>query len=294
VAGVTDVAPTLTHPRASREGHPHLRADQSPGRLALPVALLCRLRGSGRIGSALVVASAAGVDRAGDRLPADLVELFWRGAGPRSADVPASGQAHGNGILWLGGGCQWWMSSTPRGRETEPHPVSRTLSRVSIKRLFSNWGRGQWLVATAVILAIATVIVGVADDLLAAAILQAVTLVFGVYGSYVLGQVSARQAAQDLVRPHARSAFRRMLNLYAALGRLHEAVGQQLTWLSSLEGMHDKTVNFEHVRASLMLLEAVVIEQIATGEDAIEDWRDLVPDEVAEIERKARERGEDV
>ncbi len=193
--------------------------------------------------------------------------------------------------LWLGGECQWWMSSTP-GEGSRSLAVPRTLSRVSINRLFSNWGRGQWLVATAVVLAIATVIVGVVGDLLAAAILQAVTLVFSVYGSYMLGQVSARQAAQELVRPHARSAFRRMQNLYAALGRLHEAVGQQLMRLSSLEGMDDK--NFEHVRASLMLLEAVVIEQIATGEDAIEDWRDLVPDEVAEIERKARERGEDV
>jgi hypothetical protein len=159
---------------------------------------------------------------------------------------------------------------------------------------FSSWGRGQWLVATAVVLAIAAVIVGVAGDLLALAILQAITLVFSVYGSYVLGQVSARQAAQDLVRPHARSAFRRMLNLYAALGRLHTEVGQQLTRLTTLTSMDDKTLNFEHVRASLMLLEAVVIEQIATGEDAIEDWRDLVPNEVAEIELKARERGEDV
>lgn len=169
----------------------------------------------------------------------------------------------------------------------------RTLARVSIRQLFSDWGRGQWLVATAVVLAIATVIVGVADSLLAAAILQAVTLVFSVYGSYMLGQVSARQAAQELVRPHARSAFRRMLNLYRALGRLQETVGQQLTRLSSLEGMDDKTVGFEHVRASLILIEAVVVEQIATGEDAIEDWRDLVPDEVAKIERRAQERGED-
>lgn len=173
-------------------------------------------------------------------------------------------------------------------------PLPRTLSRVSTRRLFSSWGRGQWLVATAVVLAIATVIVGVADNLLAAGILQAVTLVFSVYGSYVLGQASARQAAQELVRPHARSAFRRMQNLYAGLGRLQEAVGQQLTRLSSLKGMDDKTVDFAHVRGSLTLLETVIIEQIATGEDAIEDWRDLVPDEVAEIERKARERGGNV
>ena len=32
-------------------------------------------------------------------------------------------------------------------------------------------------------------------------------------------------------------------------------------------------------------LDAIVIEQLVTADDAIEDWRDIVPEDVAEVER---------
>jgi hypothetical protein len=41
VAGVTGVAPTLHHPRASREGHPHLWGDRRDGTLAARVPQRC-------------------------------------------------------------------------------------------------------------------------------------------------------------------------------------------------------------------------------------------------------------
>ena len=33
-------------------------------------------------------------------------------------------------------------------------------------------------------------------------------------------------------------------------------------------------------------IEVIVIEQLATADDALEDWRDIVPEEVDELSRK--------
>ena len=43
----------------------------------------------------------------------------------------------------------------------------------------------------------------------------------------------------------------------------------------------------------LDLVQALVNEHIATGQDAIEDWRDIVPDEVKEIEGIERRSSEE-
>ena len=41
---------------------------------------------------------------------------------------------------------------------------------------------------------------------------------------------------------------------------------------------------------ALDVIEAIVLEQIPTGADALEDWRDIVPDDVADVERRLREQ----
>ena len=153
-----------------------------------------------------------------------------------------------------------------------------------------KWGRGQWLVAAAVVLAVVTVCVQSRKppNLLAASILQAAALVFSIYGSYVLGQVSAREAAREMIKPHAASAFRRMLNLYQGLGRLKKAIA---TSGADLNGLREpdaaQYIVYSHVAWALALLDAMVTEQVATGEDAVNDWRDLAPEEVARVERLA-------
>jgi len=35
-------------------------------------------------------------------------------------------------------------------------------------------------------------------------------------------------------------------------------------------------------------LQAIVVEQIATAGDALDDWRDIVPEDVEEVERRLR------
>jgi hypothetical protein len=111
-------------------------------------------------------------------------------------------------------------------------------------------------------------------------LLQMFTFAVGLVGSYVWGRQSARSAAREMITPHARSAFRRLLSLYGSLSRLANAIANsrpdpQAAFVSSV--VLDK-------------LEAIVVEQIKTADDALEDWSDLVPDDVAEVRRRVADR----
>ena len=97
----------------------------------------------------------------------------------------------------------------------------------------------------------------------------------GLLGSYIFGKNSAAAGALDVVKPHARAALRRVFALYRSLYRL------------SLKIEELKEEGPDH---RLDLIQALVNEQIATGQDAIEDWRDIVPEAVEEIEGIERRR----
>ena len=107
------------------------------------------------------------------------------------------------------------------------------------------------------------------------ALFQILTWGTGLLGSYIFAQYSARASAFDVVRPHARSAFRRVLTLYNSLYRLSEKV---------------EDLKKEGPDHRLDLIQALVNEQISTGQDALEDWRDIVPEEVEEVERRGKAR----
>lgn len=107
-------------------------------------------------------------------------------------------------------------------------------------------------------------------------LLQVFSLGLGLLGSFVFGRESAREAAKDLVKPHARSAFRRLVSLYQSLSRLAKAIQS-----ARLVNISDPVYPFV-----LDKLESLVIEQIATANDALEDWRDIVPEDVEELRAK--------
>lgn len=159
----------------------------------------------------------------------------------------------------------------------------------------SNRWPGLTLLVSGV-LAVVTVLVGTQAEpnKLATALLQGITLVLSTAGSFVLGKAASREAAREVIRPHARSAFRRVQNLYMALGRQRQALNTEQIRLARLcvETGDGENLAFEHVRGSMLALEYMVVEQISTADDALEDWRDLVPDEVAAIEAEARRREE--
>jgi hypothetical protein len=135
---------------------------------------------------------------------------------------------------------------------------------------------GFLLGIVAAALAVLTVVIGVRTppNTLATSLLQAFTFILGVLAAYIFAKASAEGAARELVRPHARSAFRRQKGLYMGLGRLIDEIDLQI---ASLED--------ENSRLSLKILRVMIIEQLGMSGDALDDWRDLVPDEVEQLER---------
>ena len=103
------------------------------------------------------------------------------------------------------------------------------------------------------------------------ALLQFVILLTGLWGAYIMGKQSALSAAQDLIRPHARAAFRRILSLQKSIHNL---------------SLRIERLQRERDDRRLSEIRAVVDEQIVAGNDAIEDWRDIIPDDVDEMVRR--------
>jgi len=119
---------------------------------------------------------------------------------------------------------------------------------------------------------------------------QVIMLGAGLFGTFVVGRESAKSAARDVIRPSARSAFRRVWALYKGLARLRGSVAERKDFLDSVANLDDGSVAMSHVNSQLSVLLAQIVEQVNTADDAMKDWRDLVPDEVDALEREAAER----
>lgn len=100
---------------------------------------------------------------------------------------------------------------------------------------------------------------------------------FGLATALIGSYLFARRYAD---KPHARSAFRRILRLYDSLSRLGNVISKA------------QKTNPNENNGILQVLQAMVTEQIATVDDALEDWRDIIPKDVEEIERKLKEKKE--
>ncbi|MDE0086756.1 MAG: hypothetical protein OXU23_13645 [Candidatus Poribacteria bacterium] len=104
---------------------------------------------------------------------------------------------------------------------------------------------------------------------------QVFVLTAGLVGSFIFGQQSAKEAAREIIKPHARSAFRRLVSLYESLSRASTVI--ELT---------ESSESSEDIRVTIAKLDAIVTEQLNTADDALEDWRDIVPEDVEELKQK--------
>lgn len=109
-------------------------------------------------------------------------------------------------------------------------------------------------------------------------LMQFMTYGLGLYGSYIQGQDKMHENAKDLIKPHARSAFRRLASLYESLSKLAYAV-------------RDSKVIMAQNQLALLVLErmdGIIDGQISTADDALEDWRDIIPEELQELDSRLR------
>lgn len=103
---------------------------------------------------------------------------------------------------------------------------------------------------------------------------QVFALGIGLVGSYIMGRASAVEAGREIIKPHARSAFRRLISLTKSLARL----------VQTIDAIRATRAHSEQTLTVLDRIEGIVIEQIATAADALEDWRDVLPDEFRALE----------
>ncbi|MCY4403451.1 MAG: hypothetical protein OXD54_12815 [Candidatus Poribacteria bacterium] len=105
--------------------------------------------------------------------------------------------------------------------------------------------------------------------------MQFIFLVIGFSVAFWVRKKSIENAVREMVKPHARSAFRRLTSLYDSLLRAS-------TVLRTLNASPDP----DDYRIIFSKLQAIVTEQINTADDALEDWRDVVPEDVDELKQK--------
>lgn len=98
-----------------------------------------------------------------------------------------------------------------------------------------------------------------------AILLQVMILGLGWAGTFVFG----RLASEGIAKPQARSAFRRMISIYVSLSGMAQRV--------------DECVSSDQQQETLLVLRALIGEQIRAADDAIEDWKDIAPDQVEEL-----------
>lgn len=111
----------------------------------------------------------------------------------------------------------------------------------------------------------------------------------GVGFSFFSGRQSARVAAADVLRPHAKAAMRRLTNLGAGIRGFGEALNAERRYIETEAENNGGMVPATHVTQAHEMLSIQIQAQIRTTTDAMEDWREFVPDEVAAVERQGNQ-----
>jgi hypothetical protein len=150
-----------------------------------------------------------------------------------------------------------------------------------------SWWRRYWQAIVLGALATATVVLQVMvsrDRALTGpevALFGGVALGLTIWATFLAARQTIEEAAQASIRPHARSALRRVVTLSGALDRLAALVDREKRQfvLETDDESFEAILFATQARQSLDKLAGVVQEQQASAKDAIEDWSDILPDE---------------
>lgn len=128
------------------------------------------------------------------------------------------------------------------------------------------------LIGLGILALIILVVIAATRDLsgLESVLLQIILLAIGSSISFFAGQ----QAVEKAAKPHARSAFRRLISLYNGLSRAAKAIESS-----------QRSESDEDYQVLLARLREIVAHQLITADDALEDWRDIVSEDVKELKK---------
>ena len=108
-----------------------------------------------------------------------------------------------------------------------------------------------------------------------------------------LGRESLKRGTADVLKPHGRKAVRRIVRLGQGIGSFSTTIATQRNLMRQRGADQNGAVEVFEVEGAFEMLEAHVAAQLGIVEDAIEDWRDVVPAEVEAIESQAKKVNED-
>lgn len=148
--------------------------------------------------------------------------------------------------------------------------------RTSVRELYarSSYRVGSWVGWALVVGAIAYTAwrIGVEATAPATAgqdpVGELLALIGGIAGSFL--------ASRSMFRAHARSAFRRLLSMYDGLGEIAKTAVCETP---------------EEHESALARIGAIASVHYGTASDALEDWADLAPQQVAELRESLASRG---
>lgn len=103
-----------------------------------------------------------------------------------------------------------------------------------------------------------------------------------------LGRQSLTKATSDVLKHDGRKAVRRIVSLGNGIGSFSGAIETQQALMQARGDLNGGKVDVFEVEGAFATLEAHVNAQLGIVQDAIEDWRDVVPAEVEAIEDRAR------
>lgn len=103
-------------------------------------------------------------------------------------------------------------------------------------------------------------------------LLQLLGIIVGLMGSAWVGRKSAREAGREYMRAHSRAAFRQLVFLYRSFAEVARII----------ETPQESDSHHEY-QVTLAELKGIVFGQLATADSALEQWKDIVPEDVEEL-----------
>ena len=107
---------------------------------------------------------------------------------------------------------------------------------------------------------------------LESSLLQVISIMASVASSYYF----SKKAARNMVEERAKLALRRIFTVYTFFPRIIQSIEDQKTFLNTVSESQQGLTK-SHVDQSLDLLKVQSYEQLGAMNDAVDDWKDLVP-----------------
>jgi hypothetical protein len=106
----------------------------------------------------------------------------------------------------------------------------------------------------------------------------------GVAATFYFGRQSVRDAANEVVRPQAKSAARRLITLGRGINSLREILREHQNAAHATADGSEGKVPVESIDLACSILEVQLDQQMLSVVDALEDWRQFDPEIKNELE----------